>query len=147
MTTLTQVFDDLIRFEIELWNAVNARLRDEIDLPLGRFQAMEVIARLETCRIHDIAADMVITVGGASKLVDRIEASGHCIRQPNPDDRRSSLITLTPAGSAVLDAATTCLKAELHHRIGSVLSPPELQQMGTSLARLRSARRAAMTAP
>lgn len=145
MTQLTRVFDDLIRFEIELWNAVNERLRGDLGLPLGRFQAMEVIARLETCRIHDIAADMVITVGGASKLVDRIEASGHCTRRPNPDDRRSSLITLTLTGSTLLAAATACVETELQHRIGSVLPPLDLQQLGTSLAQLRSALHATTT--
>lgn len=142
-----RVFEDLIRLQIELWNAVNEELRDQLGLPLGRFQAMQVIGRPGGCRIQDIADVMVITVGGASKLVDRIEASGHCSRGPNPDDRRSSLIVLTPAGNDLLGAATACVESELQHRVGSVLSPADLRQLGTSLIQLRSAMHPGRTAP
>jgi DNA-binding MarR family transcriptional regulator len=48
--------------------------------------------------VYDIAHELAITTGGTSKLVDRIEASGYCRRLPNPADRRSSLLELTPAG-------------------------------------------------
>jgi MarR family transcriptional regulator, organic hydroperoxide resistance regulator len=34
MSDLRQVFNELVRFEIELWNAVDARLKTEFDLPL-----------------------------------------------------------------------------------------------------------------
>ena len=55
---------------------------------------MQVIARHGSCRVHDIADELSMTVGGTSKLVDRIEASGYCKRSPNPGDRRSSVIEL-----------------------------------------------------
>jgi DNA-binding MarR family transcriptional regulator len=67
------VFNVLIRFEIELWNAVDARLRADCDLPLSRFAPMQVIARHGSCRVHDIADELSMTVGGTSKQVDRIE--------------------------------------------------------------------------
>ena len=82
MTDLKALFSELIRFETELWNAVDARLRADYDLPLSRFEPMQVIARHGTCRVNDIAEELAITVGGTSKLVDRIEASGHCRRRP-----------------------------------------------------------------
>ena len=34
MTDLSEVFNDLIRFEIGIWNAVEARLKAEFGLPL-----------------------------------------------------------------------------------------------------------------
>ena len=45
MTDLKALFSELIRFETELWNAVDARLRADYDLPLSRFEPMQVIAR------------------------------------------------------------------------------------------------------
>ena len=93
-----RLFDDLIRFETELWDAVDARLRSDAELALSWFEPMTIIDRLGACRVNDIADTLSITVGGTSKLVDRIEAAGLCERRPNPDDRRSSLISLTPAG-------------------------------------------------
>jgi DNA-binding MarR family transcriptional regulator len=139
MADLKQLFNDLIRFEIDLWNVVDARLRDEFGLPLGNFDAMQVIARTPSCRVFDIARELAITVGGTSKVVDRIEAAGHCVRRSNPDDRRSSLIELTPAGAAVLAEATTAFESELELRFGSVLSARALAQLSTTMAKLRSA--------
>src|SRR6516165_8552308 len=106
MDDLQQLFSDLIRFETELWNAIDARMRAEHDLPLHRFEPMQVIGRTPGCRVYDIAEALSLTTGGVSKLVDAIEASGYVARRPNPEDRRSSLIELTPAGKKVLSKAT-----------------------------------------
>src|SRR5947209_216996 len=76
MPDLSALFHDLVRFEIELWNAVDARLRADCDLLLSRFEPLQVISRRSPCRVQDIADELSITVGGASKLVDRIEVAG-----------------------------------------------------------------------
>jgi DNA-binding MarR family transcriptional regulator len=99
---------------------------------------MQIIGRRKACRVHDIAEELSITVGGTSKLVDRIEASGHCRRRPNPGDRRSSLIELTPAGQRLLASATEAFEDELQLRLGSAFSERSLQQFGTALAKLRA---------
>jgi len=99
---------------------------------------MQVIARVSPCRVYDIAAELSITVGGTSKLVDRIEAAGHCRRVANPDDRRSSLIELTNAGRRLLARATVVFEEELHTRIGSAVSTQRLTQFQATLHQLRS---------
>src|ERR1700758_5117855 len=96
MDDFKQLFSDLIRFETELWNAVDARMRTEHDLPLHKFEPMQIIERTPDCRVFDIAEALSLTTGGVSKLVDSIEASGYVRRRPNPEDRRSSIIELTP---------------------------------------------------
>lgn len=42
-----------------------------------------------------------LTTGAMTSLIDRLERHGHLERRPNPDDRRSVLLHLTPSGSAV----------------------------------------------
>lgn len=145
MSDLARVFDELIRFETELWNAVDGRLRADHDLALSWYEPMQVIARTERCRVHDVATDLSITVGGTSKLVDRIEAAGYCRRRANPDDRRSSIIELTPAGRTLLREATTTFEAELTNRLGAAASKRTLDQFSRTLTQLRSANRAADT--
>lgn len=135
---LRALFSELIRFETELWNAVDARLRDDCDLPLTQFEPMQIIGRSQVCRVNDIAVELSISVGGTSKLVDRIEASGHCRRRPNPGDRRSSLIELTPAGRRLLASATEAFDDELRTRLGSTVSERSLQQFSTTLVKLRA---------
>lgn len=135
--TLAAVFSDLIRFETELWDAMDRRLRDELDLPLSWFEPMQIIERRGSCRVNDIAAALSITVGGTSKLVDRIERADHCLRAPNPDDRRSSLIKLTPEGRALLHAGCVVFDDELARRFSAV---PEatLRRFHRVVQRLRS---------
>ncbi len=143
MTDLLDLFHQLIRFETELWNAVDARLRTEFNLPLSRLEPMQVIARHPSCRVYDIAAELSITIGGTSKLVDRIQAAGYCIRPANPDDRRSSIIELTAAGRRVLAKAAAVFEEELQTRIGSAVPERSLQQFYATLVKLRSANLAA----
>jgi MarR family transcriptional regulator, organic hydroperoxide resistance regulator len=139
MEDLRDLFNELIRFEIELWNAVDARLRADFDLPLSRFEPMQIIARRPSCRVFDIADELSLTVGGTSKLVDRIEAAGHCSRRANPDDRRSSIIELTPAGRRLLAEATEAFEDELRIRVGSAVPTRSLEQFYTTLTKLRAA--------
>jgi DNA-binding MarR family transcriptional regulator len=136
---LKQLFSDLIRFETELWNAIDARLRSEHDLPLHKFEPMQIIASRRSCRVYDIACVLSLTTGGVSKLVDSIEASGYCERRPNPDDRRSSIIELTPAGRKALALATRTFEQELELRLRSAVPARTLAQFSSSMRALRAA--------
>jgi MarR family transcriptional regulator, organic hydroperoxide resistance regulator len=141
VSDLRGLFNDLIRFEIELWNAVDARLKSEFGLPLTHFEPMSVMERLPGCRVYDIASELGITTGGVSKLVDRIEASGYCRRRPNPADRRSSLLELTPEGRRVFGEAEVAFDEELQRWLGDPVPERTLRQFAATLARLRAAGR------
>lgn len=138
------LFSTLTRLETELWDSVDARLRDECGLPLGRYEAMVVVASVGECRVFDVASALSITVGGASKLIDRVEAAGFCSRRMNPGDRRSSLLELTPEGSAVVDQARPVVEAELARWFTPGLTTQETNLLLELLARVRSAQRTAV---
>ncbi len=55
------VFDEIIRFEIELWNGVDARLKADCSVPVTHFEPMSVMDRFGPCRVHDIASELRIT--------------------------------------------------------------------------------------
>jgi DNA-binding MarR family transcriptional regulator len=143
VSDLRQLFNDIIRFEIELWNAVDARLRNDFGLPLVLFEPMSVIERVPRCRVYDIAAELGVTTGGTSKLVDRIEARGYCRRLPNPADRRSSLLELTPSGRQMLVEAGAAFDEELQRWLAAAVPERTLRQFGSTLARLRAANKPA----
>jgi len=136
------LFSELVRFETELWNAVENRLRADFGVTLPVFEFLQVISRTPACRVQDIAAELSITVGGTSKIVDRIEASGYCARSANPTDRRSSIITLTLAGKRLLPKLTAAVDGELRNRLGSDVTDKSLIQLTKTLTRLRAAVRA-----
>jgi DNA-binding MarR family transcriptional regulator len=112
---LRQVFDDLVRFETDLWNGIDARLRQDCDVTLGGLNVMLVVERAGSCRVNDIAAALSITVGGASQAVDRLEKLGHCTRRPHPADRRSSIVELTPSGRELVAAPVPCSTVNSRH--------------------------------
>jgi len=43
-----------------------------------------------------LAAQLQLSSGGTSGLLDRLQRAGHVTRHPNPHDRRSSVVRLTP---------------------------------------------------
>ena len=136
---LGRIFDDLVRLQIELWNTIDTRLRSECQLAMGWFQIMRLIERIDACRVNDIVDELRITIGGASKVVDRIEAADLCRRRANPDDGRSSIIELTPKGTTLLHQAEAVYAEELQRRLQAPLPPRTLTRFGDILHRLRIA--------
>lgn len=143
MADLPRLYHDLVRFETELWAGVDARLRQDCGVPLTWFEVMQLLGRHPRCRVQDIATEFAITVGGTSKVVDRIEAAGYCRRVPHPTDRRSALIELTAAGATKLADAAPSFQDELERRLGSVLSEAQLDRLSLSLSLLRAGTAAA----
>ena len=138
MTELAQFFEDLVRAETRLYNAVEARLRDRHGLTLGQYELLTIISRREGCRVLDIVREVGITVGAASKAVDRLEAAGWCRRRVNEDDRRSSVLTVTPAGTRLLARARPTFEQELGDRLAGVASGRALDQAARVLGALRA---------
>ncbi|RKR74527.1 MarR family winged helix-turn-helix transcriptional regulator [Frondihabitans australicus] len=138
MTDLDQVFTDLVRFQIDLWNGVDADLREAADTSLASIESLRVIAARDVCRVNDIADDLRITVGGASKIADRLERAGLVERRANPVDRRSSLVALTREGRATLDRAAPVYEAALARRLGDRLDGATLDHLARALRLLRT---------
>jgi DNA-binding MarR family transcriptional regulator len=137
MTELRRIFSELERVSAQLAAAVNQRLQREAGLPLVMFEPMSVISGSDICRVYELAAQLGVSAGGASKLVDRLEASGYCRRYPNPGDRRSSLLKLTPAGTALLATAEQIVETGLNDVLGRCLSEAEINQLAAILHHLR----------
>jgi DNA-binding MarR family transcriptional regulator len=129
---------DLVRLEIALWDGVDARLRESHELPLAFFESLLFISRAPrgSMRVGDLARALRVTVGGTSKLVDRVERAGLIARQPDPDDRRASRVALTTAGKRRLTAAVKTYNAVVGSILGGVLSAEEQHQMSDYVSRL-----------
>ena len=52
-----------------------------------------------------LAASVMLSTGGMTKRLDRLEEAGLVRRSPDPDDRRGVLVGLTAKGRRVADAA------------------------------------------
>jgi DNA-binding MarR family transcriptional regulator len=136
---------DVIRLEIVLWDRIDARLKRDHALPLASFEALFVLggAPAGGLRVGALARALRITVGGASKLLDRIERAGLLRRAPDGADRRASRVLLTDAGAHALAAAGATYEAEMATVLDAALSADEQRRLHALVARLLAAADAA----
>ena len=91
-------FADLVRCETRLYNALNDRLRERHGIVTSQFEFLRYLRDHPGSRVADLATEFAVGIGATSKGVDRLEKQGWVVRQPNPSDRRSSLLALTDDG-------------------------------------------------
>ncbi|MFD9789517.1 MarR family winged helix-turn-helix transcriptional regulator [Streptomyces sp. NPDC059070] len=132
-------FADLVRCETRLYNALNDRLRERHAIVTSQYEFLRYLREHPGSRVADLAAEFAIGVGATSKGVDRLEKQGCVVRQPNPSDRRSSLLALTGDGSRLVDAAEKTFTEGLAELIGDTLDGSAASAAAHALATLRSA--------
>lgn len=79
--------------------------------------------------------ELLISSGGVTHLVDRLERRSLVTRRPATDDRRSVLVGLTPDGVACADRAMTA-HARTEQLLVSGLGPRERRQLAGLLRKL-----------
>ena len=81
-------------------------LQQETGLLLADNEAL-INLELQPLRMSDIAEKLVLSRGGTTKVIDRLEEFGHVTRRPDPDDRRATFVEITDSGrQARADART-----------------------------------------
>jgi DNA-binding MarR family transcriptional regulator len=66
------------------------------------FNALAAIWKDGPMRVSDVAIGLGIDLSVASRQVAALISAGYVEREPDPDDRRASLVSLTDAGRKVL---------------------------------------------
>ena len=83
----------LIKAELE------QRLHEETGMLLADNEALLNVGHAdEGLRMSDIASRLVLSPGGATKVIDRLETMGYVTRSPDPMDRRATVVEITAIG-------------------------------------------------
>jgi MarR family multiple antibiotic resistance transcriptional regulator len=136
---LAGFFDDLVRCETRLYNALGDRLRAEHGIVTSQFEFLRYLRDHPRSRVADVAAAFAAGIGAISKGADRLEARGWVTRLPNPADGRSSLISLTASGAALVAEAERTFSDQLGELITPAVTAGEVEAARTALAALRRA--------
>ncbi len=80
-----------------------------------------------------LTSALMLTSGGMTSRLDRLEHAGLIARRPDPDDRRALLVTLTPAGRELIDRAVVAGLSEQQRLLGDL--PPDKQRRLNDLLR------------
>jgi DNA-binding MarR family transcriptional regulator len=77
-------------------------------LTLADFDMLATLRRRavgEPIKIRDLQLSLMLSSGGTTKRLDRLESAGLIERLPDPNDRRGTLITLSSQGLDLIDEA------------------------------------------
>ena len=132
-------FDDLVRCETRLYNAVGDKLRADHGIVASQFELLRYLQDHPSARVADVAATFAAGIGAISKGIDRLESRGWVTRLPNPADGRSSLISLTASGAALVAEAERTFTGRLEELIAPAVDVGQLDAARTALAALRQA--------
>ncbi len=83
----------------------------------------------------DLMASTMLSSGGITKRLDRLAEAGLVQRRPDPDDRRGTLVRLTPEGRAAIDRALETHIAN-EEQLLAALTPADQAKLDRLLRRL-----------
>lgn len=102
----------------------------------GQFRVLRTLDHAgRALRLSELAAQLGIVPRSATSVVDDLEAAGLVARQPDPDDRRATLVDLTPDGLKILSTLREKRRAVMADQLAR-LSPEEQQTLANLLQRL-----------
>lgn len=81
-------------------------------LTLADFDMLATLRRRATSepiKIRDLQLSLMLSSGGMTKRLDRLESAGLIERLPDPNDRRGTLITLSSRGLELIDEAVPAI--------------------------------------
>ena len=129
----------LVRTYARLWDQAEARMRSDSGLSMARYDVlMQLDTRGGRLRLSELAATIVLSPSGLSKLLDRMEAAGLLRREPDPRDARSTFARITPRGRSVVRAARERHHAWLQQAFGDALHDQDVADLGRILRRLNA---------
>lgn len=81
-------------------------------LTLGDFDMLATLRRRaadKSIKIRDLQLSLMLSSGGTTKRLDRLETAGLIERHPDPNDRRGTLIKLSPQGLDLINEAVPAI--------------------------------------
>jgi DNA-binding MarR family transcriptional regulator len=112
------------------------RIEHTLDVSHNVFNALAVIDGAdEALTPSQISERMVISSATMTSMLDVLEDRKWIQRTPNPDDRRSVLIQITPAGRATTDQVIPGIH-DIERQTMSVLTAKEQTQLVTLVAKV-----------
>jgi DNA-binding MarR family transcriptional regulator len=128
----------MLRVHATLTKALDAELEAAHGLPLSSYDVLLHLADADgqRMRMSDLAATVILSRSGLTRLVDRLEREGLIARESCPSDARGSFATLTAAGRRKLDAARATHLAGVRSMFLDRFEPEELELLGAAWERV-----------
>jgi DNA-binding MarR family transcriptional regulator len=122
----------LLRVHASLVKALDAELERAHGLSVTSYEVLLYLADSEEgrLRMHDLAASVLLSRSGLTRLADRLERDGLIERRACESDARGSFAVITDAGRERLAAARATHLDGVRRHFLSLLSDGEQDQLG-----------------
>lgn len=130
----------MLELEARVLGVLDAELREKRGVSVSEFDALYQlwIQPGGRCRMKDIANRLLVSRGGATKLIIRLERRG-LVRRISKSGLQAVMAELTPEGEAVLTDAMDTHFDGVRRLVISRLEPDELAMLRRIAERLRDA--------
>lgn len=120
-----------------------AELEEQEGLPLAWYDVLVHLHEADDhrLRMQELAARVLLSKSGLTRLVDRMEADGLVQRIPCPDDRRGTFAALTRAGSERLRATAPTHVEGVRRHFTDLVRDDEVAVLRDVLERVADAHR------
>jgi DNA-binding MarR family transcriptional regulator len=116
------------------------RLQAETGMVLADNEALFNVGHSpQPLRMSDIAQRLVLSPGGATKVIDRLEQMGCVARLPDPDDRRATLVEITDEGRAAIERNRSIVDEVLEDTWAEHLTDEEAETLTRVMTRVMEA--------
>jgi DNA-binding MarR family transcriptional regulator len=128
----------MLRAHAALTKALDADLEAAHGLPLSSYEVLMYLndADDRRMRMRDLAASVILSRSGLTRLADRLEREGLIRRESCPSDARGAFAVLTPAGAEMLAAARTTHLAGVRSLFLQHFADDELDVLGDAWDRV-----------
>ena len=131
----------LLRAHAELSRQMDASLRAAHGLSLREYEVLLALSDAPGRRLRrvDLAAKVLLTQGGVTRLLDPLQQAGLVAREASDADRRVAFAVLTDAGLERLQAARRGHHRDIETLFARHFDAGELHTLDSLLARLPGA--------
>jgi DNA-binding MarR family transcriptional regulator len=127
-----------LRTHSRLWRDLEASLLARHGLSLNAYDVLVLLDEAPggTRRMSELAAAVLMTSGGFTRLADRLEGAGLIVRRRCETDARGFDVSLTDAGRELIERARATHRADVRERFLGRLSPEEQEALAALWERI-----------
>ena len=117
---------------------LDRQLQRDAKMPLAYYAILVALSEAEQCsvRMSDLARSLRYSQSRMTHAITSLERSGWVRRENCPNDRRSQLASITPAGMDALRAAAPGHVEAVRRVVFDPLDPEEVAQLGALCTRI-----------
>lgn len=98
---------------LRIFRRLSGEVAEQSGLTIHQMHVLGNLWGRGACTMTDLKQELEVTTGAVTGLVDRLERLGLVTRVPSQEDRRVTLLELTPAGREAVTAAVQAWEKRL----------------------------------